>query len=108
MSRGKSFRAGGLKTCWTEPPAPGRATPYGRCIPYGRLGQRSLLRREHEMNDLVHGRERMGKLLRHRASAARAEGARKLRTAMSFSIAGWREAGRDMKGAVRAMLMRYP
>ena len=67
------------------------------------------MRREHEMNDLVHGRERMGKLLRHRAGdAARAEGARKLRTAMSFSIAGWREAGRDMKGAVRAMLMRYP
>ena len=41
---------------------PGRATPYGRCIAYGRLGQWSLLRREHEMNDLVHGRERGGKL----------------------------------------------
>ena len=67
------------------------------------------MQRKDAMDCFGRGRETMGNLLRCRAGAvAPPDGSRQLRTAMSFRIAWRRKAGRDMKCAVRAMLMRYP
>ena len=67
------------------------------------------MQRKDAMDGFGRGLETMEKLLRCRAGAvAPPEGSRQLRTAMSFRIAWRRKGGRDMKCAVRAMLMRYP